>query len=160
MKRLLITLCLGLIMLSGCKNNPAAQLMDKLSTTPKYAGAYLETDDVLRVGHGLDTAQDDTPVKWENPNTRYQYSMIVFDSVETGLNTTRNFSLLAIDTEGQAEVLNLRGISTEKSIWAITATQEGAPIGKVGRMNLPPTATPRASLASNGAFKGFVVVEE
>lgn len=159
MKRYLILLCLALALLAGCHKNPARELMDKLSTEPRYVGAYLQIDDVLRVGHGLDTAEDDAPVKWENRDTGYQYSMIVFDTVRTGLTTTRGFSLLSIDQAGQGEVLNLRGVSTGDRIWSMVATKPASAIGTVGRMDLPPTPSPRASLTSDREFQGFVVEE-
>ena len=116
MKRLVLMLAIAmLIMLAGgCKNNPNAFI--QFPQGPEYVGAYLETTDVRHIGYALNTAATRTPVKWENRESGYQYSLMVFTTDAAMGTTTRKFTILTIEPSGYAEVLNLIGRSEERRV--------------------------------------------
>lgn len=144
-----------LLFAAGCKKNPNAII--ELPEEPEYAGAYLETSDVRHIGHALDTAPSRQPVKWENPATGYQFSMMVFNTDSIKGTTTRTFTVLTIEPSGYAEVLNLIGKSSKKNEWRIVAEAPASYVGKAARMNLEESEVPNASLSSGEHFKGFMV---
>ncbi|QJB55562.1 hypothetical protein [Pseudodesulfovibrio sp. zrk46] len=158
MKQLIVTMAVALLLLlPGCKKNPRA-IID-LPTGPEYVGEYLQTSDVLRIGHALDTIPTRATVQWENMDTGYQYSMMIFSSDSAMGTTTRQFSVLSINSERDGEVLNLIGTSTKKNIWNIVAESSASPVGKAARMQLEATPVPHASLSSGKDFHGFMVEE-
>lgn len=157
MKRLLIILpAIMLIVLAvGCKKNPIAII--EFTEGPEYVGTYIETTDVQHIGYALNTAPTRVPVKWENPNSGYQYSLMVFSS-DAGIGTTtRNFTILTIEPSGYAEVLNLIGSSSEKNTWNIVAETPASYVGKAARMNLPATPAPKATHSNDQHFPGFML---
>lgn len=143
--------------LAGCRANPKAIIDIPYET--EFVGTYLETTDVQRIGHALDTAPTRATVQWENLNTGYQYSMMVFASDAAMGTTTRSFSVLSIDQSRDAEVLNLIGTSSEKNIWHIVAEAPASRVGKAARMTLAQSPVPEASVSSGSDFNGFVVVD-
>jgi len=157
MKRLIIILAAILIIMlaASCKKNPNAAI--ELPEGPEYVGAYLKSTDVRHIGHALDTAATRLPVKWENMDTGYQYSMMVFTTDAAKGTTTRNFTVLSIETSGQAEVLDLIGTSSKRNEWRIVAKAPAAYVGKAARMNLAAAPAPKATLSSGQNFKGFMV---
>jgi len=154
MKRyaLFLTACALLVCLAACKRNTATIL----PMPDEYVGEYLETSDVLRIGAALDRTAPRIPVKWENPATGYQFSMMIFSSDSAKGATTSRFSVLAIQPSGQAELLALLGRSKKKGVWNIVAESPASPVGKAQRMQLAPTPMPEATLNSDH-FSGFMV---
>lgn len=160
MKRntLILIAAATLILLAlGCRKNPNAII--QLPSEPEFVGQYLETQDVLRIGHALNTAPTRQTIQWANPNTDYQYSMMVFTTDSIKSTTSRKFTILAIAPDNDAEVLNLIGTSSEKNIWNIVAETPASPVGKASRMKLTDSPIPEASLASGTSFGGFIVQE-
>lgn len=143
-----------LLLPMGCKTNPNCLI--QLPQAPEFVGEYLQISDVLRIGHALDTVAARTPVQWENPDTGYQYSMMVFSSDSAGGTTVSRFSVLSIEPSGDAEVLALLGTSTKKNVWNITAELPATSVGKAVRMDLIATPVPKATLSSD-QFIGFMV---
>jgi len=139
----------------GCKKNPHSII--QLPEEPEYVGEYLQTPDVRRIGHALDTAPTRATIQWENADTGYQFSMMVFESDSAMGTTTRHFSVFSINQERDGEVLNLIGTSSEKNVWNIVADTPAAPVGKAARMTLAASPTPEASLSSGKNFHGFMV---
>jgi len=157
MKQLIAILAATLlaVVVTGCKNNPAAFL--ELPGGPEYVGEYLEPGDVRHIGHALNTAPTRMPVKWENTETGYQFSLMVFSSDAAMGTATRKFTVLTIEPSGEAEILNLVGTSTKKNVWHIVAETPAAYVGKAARMELAETPIPDATLSSNQRFTGFIV---
>lgn len=158
MKRILLAVAVLLVLTSmGCKRNP--KFIIPIPYDPIYVGEYLQIADVYRIAHALDTAPTRSTVQWENEETGYQYSMMVF-SADTALGkTTRSFSILSIQPSGDAEVLNLIGTSETKNEWNISAQSPASSVGKAVRMDLPVTPNPVATRSSESEFIGFIVVE-
>lgn len=152
---LTIAACLFLAFAFGCKKNPHCVI--QLPVGPEYVGSYLKQSDVRRIGHALGSIAARTPVKWENGSTGYQFSMMIFTSDKALGTTTRNFSVLAIQPSGDAEVLNLVGSSDKKNVWRIVAEGPASQVGKAARMNIAATPVPKASLSSGADFNGFMV---
>ncbi|MDD3313870.1 hypothetical protein [Pseudodesulfovibrio sp.] len=148
----LMAACVLLLCLGACKRNAATIL----PMPDEYVGEYLETSDVLRIGAALDRTAPRIPVKWENPETGYQFSMMVFSSDSAKGATTSRFSVLAIEPSGQAELLALLGRSSKKGVWHIVAESSASPVGKAQRMRLDPTPMPEATLNTDH-FSGFLV---
>ena len=115
------------------------------------------TGDVRHIGHALNTAPTRMPVKWENTETGYQFSLMVFSSDAAMGTATRKFTVLTIEPSGEAEILNLVGTSTKKNVWHIVAETPAAYVGKAARMELAETPIPDATLSSNQRFTGFIV---
>jgi len=155
-QHILIFAALAVFLLAfGCKRNP--DFIIPLPEEAEYVGEYLQSSDVRRIGHALDTAPTRGTVQWENLETGYQFSMMVFSSDRAMGKTTRQFSVLTINNDRDGEVLNLIGTSTEKNVWKIVAESSAAPVGKAARMQLEVTPTPVASLSSGKKFPGFMV---
>ena len=154
--RPVLAACVLLLLLAGCKTNPKCII--PLPESTEYVGQYLEKSDVLRIGHALSNVPPRTPVKWENPDTGYQYSMMIFSSNSAGGAALSRFTVLAIEPDGQAEVLALLGRSSERGVWSIVAESSASPVGKASRMDLQSSPVPKASMASE-RFNGFVVEE-
>lgn len=152
--RLFPVACVLLFLLAGCKTNPNCVI--PLPEGTEYVGQYLEKGDVLRIGHALSTVPPRTPVKWENFDTGYQYSMMIFTSDSAGGATMSRFTVLAIDPDAQAEILPLLGRSAEPGVWNIVAESSASAVGKAARMKLEPSPVPRASMSSQ-EFVGFMV---
>ena len=152
--RLLLAVCVLLSLLAGCKTNPNCII--PLPESTEYVGEYLEKSDVLRIGHALTTVGPRVPVKWENPDSGYQYSMMIFSSDSAGGAAVSRFTVLSIEPDGAAEVLALLGRSTEPGVWNITAESSASPVGRAARMELEPSPVPKASMSSE-QFIGFVV---
>lgn len=159
MKRMLTLAVMAalIIVATGCRKNPKAII--ELPTGPEFAGEYLDTADVRRIGYALNTAADRQTVQWENPVSKYQFSMMVFSSNSAVGTTTRKFTVLTIDPASTAEVLNLIGTSSKRNTWNIVAEAPAVVVGKAVRMQLVATPTPEADLSSEGGFNGFIVVE-
>ncbi|MFH1913182.1 MAG: hypothetical protein ABIK45_02765 [Pseudomonadota bacterium] len=139
---------------AGCKQ----ATLDALNMSgPKYVGGYMSDHDVRHLAHALDTAPVRSPVKWENLDTGYQYSMMVFDSDEAAGITTRKVSVLAIEPSGDAEVLDLICISESARKWRIVAKAPAAFVGRAARMELEPASAPAGVRTSDEEFRGFVV---
>jgi hypothetical protein len=149
----LAVLVMAALML-GCRQNPLESL-DFMG--PQYVGDYMRDDDVRRIAHALDTAAARTPVKWENADTGYQYSLMIFSADEAVGVRSRTATVLAIEPSGDAEILDLVCTSDTPHTWLITATGPASFVGRAARMDLPPSATPPGTLASEDGFKGFVV---
>ncbi|WP_319470423.1 hypothetical protein [uncultured Pseudodesulfovibrio sp.] len=143
---------------AGCKRNPNAII--ELPQGPEYVGEYLAASDVHRIGHALDSVPSRTPVKWENRETGYQFSMMVFAADSAMGTTTRKFSILSIRPSGDAEVLDLVGTSSKKNEWRIVAEGPASAVGKAVRMQLAATPDPEASHSSGANFKGFMVEQD
>ncbi|MUM76579.1 hypothetical protein GKC30_02900 [Pseudodesulfovibrio sp. F-1] len=126
---------------------------------PKYVGGYMSDDDVRHLAHALDTAPARTPVKWENLDTGYQFSMMIFDSDEAAGITTRSVSVLAIEPSGDAEVIDLLCTSESARKWRIVAKAPAAFVGRAARMELEPAQAPAGVRTSDDAFRGFVVAQ-
>ncbi|WP_419785920.1 hypothetical protein [Pseudodesulfovibrio sp.] len=149
--RLLIC-CLFLVSLAACKRNEATIL----PMPDEYVGEYLQTSDVIRIGVALDRTPPRVPVKWENPDTGYQFSMMIFSLDGAKGAVASHFSVLAIQPSGDAEVLSLLGRSEKKGVWHIVAESSASSVGKAQRMKLVPTPMPNATLNSD-QFSGFLV---
>lgn len=154
---LLISIALLLLIGAGCRKNPNSAI--PLPQFIEYTGTYMDTSDVLRMGHALDTAPTRGTVQWENLQTGYQYSMMIFSSDAAMGTTTRTFSVLAISPQQDGEVLNLVGRSTKNRVWAIVAEAPASPVGKAARMELDQTPAPDATLISGHEFNGFQVID-
>ncbi|MEF2231737.1 MAG: hypothetical protein V3571_12470 [Pseudodesulfovibrio sp.] len=150
----LLLCCAALLLVAGCKKNPACII--PLPEFAEYAGEYLEVSDVLRIGHALDRTAPRVPVQWENGDTGYQYSMMIFSSDSARGETVSRFTVLAIEPSGDAEVLALLGRSSRPGEWNIVAEAPASPVGKAARMTLAATPVPDASLRSDH-FDGFEV---
>lgn len=150
-----LTLILLVCMVSGCTENPFTTL--DLMQGPEYVGEYLKETDVRRIGHALDTAATRMPVKWENRDTGYQFSMMIFATDSAKGTTTRIFTILTIDQDSQGETLDLKGTSSTKNEWRIVAEAPASSIGAVGRMVMDDSPAPKASSSSGQNFKGFMV---
>ena len=158
MKRLALILAALLIMLAlGCKKNPNAFI--EFPVGPEYIGTYIETTDIQHIGHALNTAATRTPVKWENQESGYQYSLMVFTTDAAMGTTTRKFTVLTIEPSGYAEILNLIGTSTQKNTWEIVAEAPASYVGKAVRMDLASTPAPKATHSNNEHFPGFMVAD-
>lgn len=156
MKRLIALLAVLLLCFAaGCKKNPRSII--QLPEEPEYVGAYLDTTDVRRIGHALNSAPTRTPIQWENLRTGYQFSMMVFSTDQVADLTTRTFTVLTIADDGDAEVLNLLGRSNKKKVWRIVAQSPASRVGKAVRMQLTDTPVPEAVLSSGRSFNGFVL---
>ncbi|MEF2230079.1 MAG: hypothetical protein V3571_04055 [Pseudodesulfovibrio sp.] len=146
--------CAALLLAAGCKKNPSCII--PLPEFTQYAGEYLQVSDVLRIGHALDRTAPRVPVQWENGETGYQYSMMIFSSDQAGGETVSRFTVLSIEPSGEAEVLALLGRSARPGVWNIVAEKPASAVGKAARMDLAATPVPKASLKSDH-FEGFVV---
>jgi len=153
------------LFVTGCKKNPISIIT--LPEEPKYIGEYMETSDVRRIGHALDTAPTRSTIQWENGDTGFQYSMMVFttemvtqtENAVTTKTATRKFTVLSIAPTGNAQVLNLVGRSSQDNVWRIVAEAPASSVGKAVRMDLTATPTPEASLSSGTNFHGFMVAQ-
>lgn len=155
---IILACCALLLMnLGACRKNPNSAI--PLPQFIEYTGTYMDTSDILRIGHALDTVETRKTVQWENGETGYQYSMMVFSSDAAMGKRTRTFSVLAISPDRDGEVLNLVGHSSKAKTWTILAESLASPVGKAVRMNLKPTPAPNASLTSGAEFRGFQVVD-
>lgn len=153
---LVLAACVLSILLAGCKANPDCLI--QLPEGPEYVGEYLRKSDVLRMGHALSTVPPRAPVKWENPDSGYQYSMMIFSTDSAGGAAVSRFTVLCIEPSGQAEILALIGRSTQRGVWNIVAEAPASSVGKASRMELEPTPVPKASMTSD-RFTGFMVEE-
>ena len=149
-----LAVCFLLLLLAGCKTNPNCII--PLPESEEFVGQYLEKSDVLRIGHALSVVAPRTPVQWENPDSGYQFSMMVFSSDSAGGAAVSRFTVLAIEPDGKAEVLALLGRSTQPGVWNIVAEAPASSVGKASRMTLEPSPVPKASMSSD-QFNGFVV---
>ncbi|WP_041720239.1 hypothetical protein [Pseudodesulfovibrio piezophilus] len=129
------------------------------SSGQQYVGSYLDSADIWRIGHALNTVSPRVPVQWENKTTGYQYSMMVFTSAEADGQSTRGFTVLAIAPSREAEVLNLSGRSHGGNAWSIVAQSRASRVGTAARMHLQTPSVPEKWLASREVFDGFPVVE-
>ena len=154
-RAILILCCLSLL-LAACKKNPDCII--PLPDFTEYAGAYMEVGDVLRIGQALDRTPPREPVQWENTDTGYQYSMMIFSSDKGAGETVSRFTVLAIEPSGDAEVLPLIGRSAKPGVWKIVAEGPASSVGKAARMTLAPSPLPEASMGADH-FDGFVVVQ-
>lgn len=141
----------------GCKKNE--KFIIPLPQGPEYVGEYMETSDVLRIGHALNTLATRMTVKWENPKTGYQFSMIIFSSDSAKGKTTRAFTVLTIGPDNQGETLDLKGVSDKAKHWRIVAVAPAASIGTVARMPMEETPVPDATTSSGQNFQGFIVAD-
>lgn len=159
MKQTLIALAATALLLLtfGCKKNPKAII--EFPTGPEYIGTYLDNSDVRRIGHALNTAKTRQTVQWENPDTDYQFSMMVFTTDSAVGTTTREFTVLTIAPDRTAEVLNLIGTSSARNIWNIVAEAPAAVVGKASRMELASSPVPEVTISSGQEFNGFIVQE-
>ncbi|WP_285905855.1 hypothetical protein [Pseudodesulfovibrio pelocollis] len=158
MKRFAAVLAVLLLALipAGCKQ----AALDVLNMGgPKYVGGYMSDNDVRHLAHALDTAPARTPVKWENLDTGYQFSLMVFDSDEAAGITTRSVSVLAIEPSGDAEVLDLICTSESARKWRIVAKAPASFVGRAARMELEPGQVPAGVRTSDDEFRGFVVAQ-
>jgi hypothetical protein len=141
----------------GCKQNVLDLNALNMGGGTEYVGEYMRADDVRRIAHALDTVPARTPVKWENMDTGYQYSMMVFASDTAAGVTSRTVSVLAIEPSGDAEVFDLFCTSDTPRKWRMEVRKPAVFVGRAARMELPPSATPAGTLASADSFKGFVI---
>ncbi len=157
MKQSIIALvALSILLLAfGCKKNPRAII--ELPSDPEFVGEYLEMQDVRRIGHALNNAPVRQTIQWENPNTHYQFSMMVFTANKDKAGATRDFTVLTIAPDSTAEVLNLIGTSTKKNIWLIVAETPASVVGQAVRMELTGSPVPDVSISSGSDFHGFMV---
>ena len=153
---LLVLACAALILLPGCKKN-SSPLSSFFGFGEDHAGEYLERADVLRIAQGLTSAPDQIPLQWENPDTGYQYSMLIQKTESAEETTTRDFTVLSIRTDRQAELLTLSAQSQSRGQWAIMALKPGVVVGHAARMELPSSPDPAGTLASKDEFPGFPI---
>lgn len=152
--RLVLAVCVLMLLPAACKSNPRSII--QLPEGPEYVGEYLKKSDVLRIGQALNNVAPRTPVKWENGDTGYQYSMMIFSSDSADGTSLSRFTVLAIEPSGDAEVLALLGRSEEPGVWNIVAEASASRVGRAARMELEPTPVPKASMSSEH-FVGFMV---
>ncbi|GAB7022331.1 hypothetical protein [Salidesulfovibrio brasiliensis] len=155
MRTLLVSLTIILSLL-GCRH-PLEKV--DLHPGPEYAGEWLTQPDVLRIAGALTAMPDRTPAHWDNTDTGYQYSMTVFKTANGNKETVREFTVLSTAPDGTAEVLNLRGASSARGEWNITADTPSKVVGKACRLNVDASETPKGTVGSGEGFPGFMVVE-
>lgn len=145
------------VLATGCKKNPNSII--GLPEEVVHVGSYMDISDVQRIGHALNNAATRQTVQWENDETGYQYSMMVFTTRQRGETVSREFTVLTIAPMRDAEVLNLVGSSSEDDVWVIEAEGPAAAVGKAARMELAASPVPDVSLSSGKKFNGFQIVQ-
>lgn len=140
MKKILVALCL-ILALTACKKL-TAQDINPFAEIQTHTAQYMDWQDAEKVALALQKSADRQCVKWENPDTGYQYSAFVFKSSKQGRKKVREITLLTTSPQSQGETLELVGTSEGKGVWLVYAIKPATPVGTVKREALAAGMTP------------------